>query len=246
ESTTGLSSEDAVSKIRGKAGTQVVLKVVHKGQSESKDITITRGKIAIKSVKLETKTVNNKKIAVIKINQFGDDTKALLDQTIDKVTTGGYAGVVVDLRNNPGGYLETAVQTISDWIDEDQVAVKEVGFNNAEHLYKTEGMPRLKGMKTVILVNGGSASASEIVAGALQDYGAATLVGEKTFGKGSVQELENLRSDSEIKITVAKWYTPKGRGIHKIGLEPDIKVELTTDDAKANRDPQMDKALGLF
>ena len=131
-------------------------------------------------------------------------------------------------------------------MDDGWVVLKEVAFNNAEKIYKAEGVPRLKGMKTVVLINVGSASASEIVAGALQDYKLATLVGEKTFGKGSVQELENLRDDSQLKITVAKWFTPKGRGIDKTGLEPDVLVELTADDAQNKRDPQMDKALELL
>ncbi len=246
ESTAGITADDAVSKIRGKAGTDIKLTVKHKGKTDSVDINITRGRIEIKSVKLSSKDVAGKKIAVIKLSQFGDDTKGLLDQTIDKVTTGGYSGIILDLRNNPGGYLDTAVTTISDWIDEGQLAVKEVGYGDNQKEYKTEGVPRLKGMKTIVLVNGGSASASEIVSGALQDYGAATLVGEKTFGKGSVQELQELQSGSEIKITVAKWFTPKGRGIDKKGLEPDVKIELTADDAEHDRDPQMDKALELF
>jgi carboxyl-terminal processing protease len=226
---------------------------LHKDSSDPVDITITRAKIEIKSIKLETKMVGNpdaaggaRKIAIIKMNQFGDDTKGLLDRAIDTVTTGGYSGLVLDLRNNPGGYLETAVSTVADWVDDGTVAVKEIGNDKKEKLYKTEGVPRLKGIKTIILVNGGSASASEIVAGALQDYKAATLVGEKTFGKGSVQELQELKGDSEIKVTVAKWFTPNGRGIDKKGLEPDVKVELTSADAQNNRDPQMDKALELL
>ncbi len=246
ESTTGMSADQAVSKIRGKAGTEVKLTVLHKDQKQSQVITITRGRIEIKSVKLDSKEVNGKKIAVIKMNQFGDDTKGLLDQDIAKVITGGYSGLILDLRNNPGGYLPTAIDTISNWVNEGEVAVKEVDYAGKETLHKTEGSPRLKGIKTVVLVNGGSASASEIVAGALQDYKLATLVGEKTFGKGSVQELLPLRGDSEIKVTVAKWFTPKGRGIHKVGLEPDVKVEMSADDIKNQKDPQMDKALELL
>ncbi|MEO8065973.1 MAG: S41 family peptidase [Candidatus Doudnabacteria bacterium] len=246
ESTQGMSVDLAVSKIRGKEGTTVNLNILHKGQTTTQDITITRAKIVVKSVKLDSKNINGKQIAVIKMNEFGDDTKGLLDQAIGTIAKGNYSGVILDLRNNPGGYLETAISTISNWIGSDQVAVKEIGYGNDEKNYKTSGISRLKGMKTVILVNGGSASASEIVAGALQDYKVATLVGEKTFGKGSVQELQDLSGGSEIKITVAKWYTPKGRGIHKIGLDPDIKVQLTPDDTKNKKDPQMDKALELL
>jgi len=236
----------AVTKIRGAAGTVVKLSILHKGKETASDISITRAKIEIKSVKMDVKDDNGKKIAVIKINQFGDDTKGLLDQAISSVASGSYSGLILDLRNNPGGYLETAVSTISNWIDPGQIAVKEIGYGNSEKDYKTDGVPRLKGMKTVILVNEGSASASEIVSGALQDYKAATLVGTKTFGKGSVQELNELSGDSEVKVTVAKWYTPKGRGINKTGLDPDIKVDLSEDDVKNQKDPQMDKALELL
>lgn len=245
-STQGMTVDQAVLRIRGKEGTTVRLSILHKGKTAAQDINITRAKIQVKSLKLETKEINQKKIAVIKINEFGDDTKGLLDQAVDTIVKGSNSGIVLDMRNNPGGYLDTAVSTISNWIDPEQVAVKEKGFGNDEKDYKTSGVPRLKGIKTVILVNGGSASASEIVAGALQDYKAATLVGEKTFGKGSVQELQQLPGESEIKITVAKWFTPKGRGINKIGLEPDIKVERTADDITNKKDPQMDKALELL
>lgn len=244
ESTQGMSVDTAVSKIRGKAGTVVKLKVLHKSKSQSTDISITRAKIEIKSVKFEIKEIDNKRIAVIKLSQFGDDTKGLFDQAVDKVVTGNYSAIILDLRNNPGGYLETAVSTVSNWIEKGKVALKEVGNESKD--YNTEGVTRLKGIKTIVLVNGGSASASEIVAGALQDYKAATLVGEKTFGKGSVQVLEDLKSNTQIKITVAKWFTPLNRGIDKTGLEPDVKVERTNEDMEANRDPQMDKALELL
>jgi carboxyl-terminal processing protease len=245
-STSGQAVDDVVTEIRGKAGTTVKLTILHKGANTPIDITITRANIQIKSVNLDTKTDNGKKIAVIKISQFGDDTKGLLDQAIGTITSGNYQGIVLDLRNNPGGYLDTAVSTISNWIDSNQLAVKEISYGNNEKDYNTDGVPRLKGTKTVVLVNGGSASASEIVSGALQDYGVATLVGEKTFGKGSVQELVDLKDNTEVKITVAKWYTPKGRGINKTGLEPDIKIDLTAADAAASKDPQMDKALELL
>ncbi len=244
--TQGMTVDEAVSKIRGQAGTQVKLTILSKNQKDPKEITITRAKIEIKSVKLESKEINGKKIAVIKLSQFGDDTQGLLDQAIDSVLTGNYAGLVLDLRNNPGGYLETAVSTIANWVGPNQIAVKEIGNDKTEKDSKTSGLARLKGIKTIVLVNGGSASASEIVAGALQDYQVATLVGEKTFGKGSVQVLQNLKNNTELKVTIAKWFTPKRRGIDKTGLEPDIKVELTADDVTNKRDPQMDKALDLL
>jgi len=246
ESTLGMSVDLAVSKIRGEAGTVVKLTILHKDADESEVIEITRAKIEIKSVKLESKEIEGKRYAVIKMSQFGEDTKGLLDHVIDTVVTGNYAGIVLDLRNNPGGYLEVAVDTISDWIDADKVALKEKGNDGKEKDYFTDGVPRLKGIKTIVLVNGGSASASEIVAGALQDYGVATVVGEKTFGKGSVQELQNMKGNSEIKVTVAKWLTPNGRAIDKVGLDPDVVVEFTAEDIEASRDPQMDKAIELL
>ncbi|MGE5392569.1 MAG: S41 family peptidase [Candidatus Saccharibacteria bacterium] len=246
ESTNGLSVDQAVTKIRGKAGTDVTLQILHKNQKEPLDIKITRAKIEVKSAKFETQTINDKKIGVIKVSRFGDDTKGLFDHDVDVILSGNYQGVIIDLRNNPGGYLETAVDLASAWVDNGQTVVKEVNYANQVKDYNATGLARLKGIKTVVLVNGGSASASEILAGCLQDYGAATLVGEKTFGKGSVQELNELKDGSDVKITVAKWQTPKGRSINKNGLEPDLKVDRTQADADANRDPQMDKALELM
>jgi len=244
--TIGMTTDQAVSKIRGKAGTQVKLTITHKGSSGSQDITITRDNIVIKSVEFSDKTVSGKKIAVVKVSRFGDDTEGLFNQAIDKILSQNYQGVIIDLRNDPGGYLPTAIALGSDWIDNGKVVVKEKGFGQADTDYKAEGTPRLKGIKTVVLVNGGSASASEILAGALQDYKIATLVGEKTFGKGSVQELNEMKDNSELKVTIAKWFTPNDRGIDKIGLDPDVKVDLTADNIKNQQDPQMDKALELM
>jgi len=162
------------------------------------------------------------------------------------ILAGNYQGIIVDLRNNPGGYLSTAVAVASNWVENNKVVVKEVDYQDRTEDYKASGLARLAGIKTVVLVNHGSASASEILAGALQDYKLATIVGEKTFGKGSVQELSELANDSTIKITIAKWQTPNGRSIDKNGLEPDMVVERTVADIEADRDPQMDKALELM
>jgi carboxyl-terminal processing protease len=246
ESTAGMSVDAAVSKIRGKAGTEVKLTILHKGSKEAQEITIVRAKIEVKSVKFETKEVGGKKIGVIKVNRFGEDTEGLINHNIDIILAGNYSGVIVDLRNNPGGYLDAAVGIASNWVDPGKVVVREVKYNGEVKDYQASGLSRLKGIKTVVLVNDGSASASEILAGALQDYKLATIVGQKTFGKGSVQELSNLSKDTTLKITVAKWNTPNGRSIDKNGLEPDVKVELTREDAEAERDPQMDKALELL
>lgn len=246
ESTSGISVDAAVDKIRGKAGTDVKITVLHKGKDEAKELTITRAKIEVKSVKFETKEINGGKIGVIKMNRFGEDTKGLVDHAVDVILSGNYKGVVIDLRNNPGGYLDSSVSIASNWVDEGQTVVKEVNYKGDVKDYKARGLARLKGMKTVVLVNEGSASASEILSGALQDYGLATLVGTKTFGKGSVQELTSLSSNTTLKVTVAKWHTPKDRSIDKNGLEPDVKVDLTREDYEAGKDPQMDKALELM
>jgi carboxyl-terminal processing protease len=246
ESTATMTVDQAVSKIRGKAGTDVTLTILHSGKRQSQDIKITRAHINVKSVKLIEKDDNGKKVAVITVSQFGDDTKQLFEQAVEKVLANGDQGVVIDLRNDPGGYLDTAVALASNWVDSGQTVVKEVNYKGETNSHNASGVNRLKGIKTIVLVNGGSASASEILSGALQDYGFATLVGEKTFGKGSVQQLDELSDGSEIKVTIAKWFTPKDRGINHTGLEPDVKVERTSDDINAGRDPQMDKALELL
>lgn len=246
ESTSGMTVDAAVAKIRGQAGTDVALTILHSGKRQAQDIKITRAHINVKSVKLAEKDDNGKKIAVLTISQFGDDTKGLFDAAVEKILSNGDQGIILDLRNDPGGYLDTAVSIASNWVDSGQTVVQEKNYQGEVTKYPASGVNRLKGIKTVVLVNGGSASASEILSGSLQDYKLATLVGEKTFGKGSVQELESLKDNSEIKITVAKWLTPNGRGINKIGLDPDVKVTLSSEDANAGKDPQMDKALDLL
>ncbi len=246
ESTSGMTVDQAVAKIRGKAGTIVTLNILHAGKSQAQDIKITRETIKIPSVKLSNKEVDGKKIAVLTINRFGDDTEGLFQHDVDLILSGNYQGLIIDLRNNPGGYLDAAVALGSNWIDSGKPVVKEVNYAGEVKDYNASGLSRLKGIKTMVLVNGGSASASEILAGALQDYKYATLIGEKTFGKGSVQELQDLTSDTSVKITVAKWHTPNDRSIDKNGLEPDVKVERTPEDIAADKDPQMDKALELI
>jgi len=152
---------------------------------------------------------------------------------------------VLDLRNDPGGYLDRAISMASEWVGND-VVVKERRQGEITETYRGAAPARLKDIKTVVLVNQGSASAAEIVAGALQDYGKAKLVGMKTFGKGSVQDYAEFPDKSAVKITIAEWLTPKDRSIDKQGIEPDVKVEFNPDDANANRDPQLDKAIELL
>jgi carboxyl-terminal processing protease len=243
ESTTDWSVDQAVSKIRGPHGTEVTLTIYHQGDSKTQDIKITRQKIEVKSVKLEYKQQDGKKIAIISMSVFGTDTKALFDKAVNDVITSGAKGLVLDLRNNPGGYLEAAVDSASQWIEKDKLVVTEAHSEKSSIPYNSFGYKRLAGVKTVVLINGGSASASEILAGALQDYKIAALIGEKSFGKGSVQELIDLPGDTAVKVTVAKWILPNGRNLNKDGLNPDIEVKISDDDIKNQRDPQLDRAL---
>lgn len=243
EATDGMAVDEAVSKIRGEEGTQVTLTLFREGEPNTFDVTITRQKIEVKSVKLEYKEINGKRIALITLSRFGDDTKELFDAAIIDIQKNNPSGVIIDQRNNPGGYLDTSVELASEWLEKGKLVVTEAHSEKNIVTYNSLGYNRLGDFKTIVLINGGSASAAEILAGALKDNGKATLIGEKSFGKGSVQELVPLGKDSAVKVTIAKWITPGGKNLNTGGLEPDIKVELTADDAKAQRDPQLDRAL---
>ncbi len=243
EDVADLSVDEAVNRIRGPEGSQVTLSVFREGKEGIFDIKITRQKIEIKSVKVDYKTVGNKKIAVISISRFGDDTKQLFLNAVNDINSKGVSGIVVDLRNNPGGYLESAVDLASQWLEEGKLVVKEEHSEKDAIVYNSTGGNQLGKYKTIILINGGSASAAEILAGALKDNGKASLIGEKSFGKGSVQELVPLTDSTAIKVTIAKWITPGGKNLNKDGLNPDIEVKLSDDDLKNQKDPQMDKAL---
>ncbi len=242
-STEGMSSNEAVALIRGKAGTNVKLTIYREGISGTKEIEITRAPITVKSLSWEY--VDAGRTAHIKVRQFNDDTMPLFDQAINALTKkSGVHSIILDLRGNPGGYLDSAVKMAGEW-NGDSVVVSEKDRNgnaNSHIAYKTA---RLAAYKTVVLVDGGSASASEIVSGALKDWGKAKIVGVKTFGKGSVQELDNLPDGSQVKLTIAKWFTPKGANIDEQGIEPDVKVELTDADYNNDKDPQLDKAIEL-
>lgn len=245
--TRGLTIEEAVAKIRGPAGTQVLLIVFHKGATKPTEIKITRAKIEIKSLSFEIRESGGKKIGILKLRRFGDETQGEVEKAINEFLLRGIEGVIFDLRNNPGGFIDSAIEVASNWVKEGEVVViQRYGNGMSDDVYKAEGGNRLAGMPTVILLNGGSASASEIVAGALRDHGLAKLVGEKSFGKGSVQEIVDLRGSAQIKLTIAKWLTPKGHDLNKEGLEPDEKVELTDEDFQNDRDPQLDRALDIL
>jgi len=242
ESTLGMNVDEAVKKIRGDKGSEVILTVIRDGEDRPLEISIIRGVIVVKSVKSE---MLDNDLLLITISNFNDDTLSLFRDTLQTALLNNPKGIILDLRNNPGGYLDTAVAVASAWVPEGPVVVEQFGEGRREEYFALGGAP-LQSIKTVILINGGSASASEIVAGALRDYKKATLVGEKTFGKGSVQGLRDLSNGSSLKVTVAQWLTPGGDYINDKGIEPDIAVELTMEDVNAERDPQLDKAIDLI
>jgi carboxyl-terminal processing protease len=242
-STAEMNVDEAVSKIRGTKGTDVTLTIYREGRPSTFDVKITRDRIDIKSLKVSYQTINGKTIAVLKLSRFGDDTKDLFNQAVKDVQAHNVQGIVLDLRSNPGGYLDTAVDVASHWLPKGQLVVKEEHSQKDTTLYNSNGTNELGAIKTVILINGGSASASEIVAGALQDHGVAPLIGTKSFGKGSVQELVSLPGNSAVKVTIAKWITPNGKNLNKDGLVPNTEVKLSEEDINGNKDPQLDKAL---
>ena len=239
EAVEGLDATTVASKVRGEKGTTVKL-VMQRGE-EQKEFTITRAEVTDASVRW---SIDNG-IGTITMSRFDDDTGRLTTQAATEFKAQGVKGVVLDLRGNGGGYLSAAVDVAGIWLD-NKVVVTEKANGKVTGTEKTGSNALLAGMKTVVLVNGASASASEIVAGALQDHKVATIVGEKTFGKGTVQKVVNLLDGRLLKVTIARWYTPNGKNITKEGISPDTKVELTSEDANAGRDPQLDMAKGLF
>ncbi len=238
KSTSGLSISEAVNKIRGEANTTVKLKIVRGGQELN--LEIKRTQITIPSVKSEILPGN---IGLMTISRFGPDTAQLSREAASSFKAANVKGVILDLRGDPGGLLDAAVSVSSLWLDPSQTVLLEKQDGRVVKTFKASGNPVLKGIKTVVLINEGSASASEITAGALKDNGSASLIGTKSYGKGSVQQLERLQDGSLLKVTSAHWFTPKGNGIDKIGIEPDQKIERSDDDYKNNRDPQKDAAI---
>jgi carboxyl-terminal processing protease len=243
--TMGMALDYAVSIIRGRKGTTVKLLIARRGWAEPQEVPIVRDTIVVNSVKAEIREVDGRKYGLITISHFNEDTEARFNQAVRAVLLDTPDGVILDLRNNPGGFLDTAVKVAGEWIAHDVVLKEKFGDKETKD-YVSDGGARLDGLRTVVLVNGGSASASEIVAGALQDYGKAVIVGSQTYGKGSVQDYTEYDDGSALKLTVALWYTPKERSIDKDGISPDIEVENSPDDFNLDRDPQMDKALDVL
>ena len=235
-----MSIYEAISYIRGPANTQVRLKVLREGETEPFDVDLTRARIEVPLVESEMRADG---IAYVALLGFDPNATAKLAEEIDGLLAQNPKGMILDLRGNPGGLLSESVMTPSLFLPRDTLVVIERFKDGSETRYATEERPIVPDLPLVVLVDGGSASASEIVAGALQDHGRAVLIGEKTFGKGSVQLLHDLSSGAQLRVTVARWFTPKDRAIHGDGLEPDIPVEITAEDADAGRDPQLERAV---
>lgn len=238
EDVSALSADEVATKIRGDVGSEVKLTLV-RGREEL-DFTLTREKINNLSAYVEYQGDT----AVLTITRFDSDTGKIVSGIADEIVSKGINRIVVDLRSNGGGYVNSAVDVTSLWVDGDLVMdQRSLSGLNGEKYYAQRGKAVLKGKSTIVLTNGSTASAAEIMAGALRDYGAATLLGEKTYGKGVVQVVRELSGGNKLKVTIARWYTPHGANINQEGIAPDVEVVRSFDDINANRDPQLDAAL---
>lgn len=242
ESTAGMNIDTAVSKIRGEKGTEVSLRIL-RDKKDDLTIKITRDTIKIDSVKWQ---MLDGKIGYIAISQFSENTSSLMERAAADLTGQGATSILLDLRGNPGGLLTSATAIADLWLPSGKTIVQEKRGNVVVDTAHSMNGGAFVGMKTVVLINGGSASASEIVAGALKDNGAATLIGEKSYGKGSVQQIEKFTGGSELKVTMARWYRPNGENIDKKGISPDQEIKLSNEDFEAGRDPQKDAAIKLL
>ncbi len=248
ESTAGITADDAVKKMRGPKGTELHMKIVrlneNKEAEDPREVTVVRDTIHIKSVRVEYKDGD---LAHVRISQFGEDTITEFNRAITDMQARNVRGIVVDVRNDPGGILHVVTVIASKFLAPHAVVVMEQDAQGKRTNLYTTGKNPLVTMPTVVLMNEGSASASEILAGALRDNREdVVLVGKKTFGKGSVQELIPTSATTAAKITIAKWLTPKGEQINETGIAPDVEVDYTTEDYEAGRDPQLDKALDIL
>ena len=240
ESAEDITVSEAVTKIRGPKGEEVTLTIVREG--EEIVVKIVRDTISIASVEWEIQGTTG----VISIGRFGDDTVSLTRKAAQELKDKGATDIVLDVRGNPGGLLDAAVGVSGIWLPKGTTVLEEKRNGEVVQTFKTDSQPILAGIPTVVLINGGSASASEIVAGALHDQKAATLIGTQSYGKGSVQRVIPLNGGGSLKVTIARWFTPAGKNIDKEGISPDQEVKLTADDREAKRDPQLQKALDFL
>ena len=234
-----MSADEISKKIRGESGTEVTVSVVRDG--EEKTFTMKRETINNVSAYVDY----DGKTAIITVTRFDNDTGTMVQGFANEFEKKGIKKVILDLRSNGGGYVSAAKDLLSLWLDNKDILIQKSKHLGSETMTSASGKAILGDMKTIVLVNGSTASASEIVAGALQDYDKATIVGETTYGKGVVQNLYELSGGTTLKVTTAEWYTPNDRSINKTGITPDVEVERSYEDINAMRDPQMDKAKSL-
>ena len=239
ESTSGMAIDTAVSKIRGNKGTTVQLNII-RNKSQTMSFTITRDTIKLPSV---TTKILSGNIGYMQITTFGDDTSSLAETAATTFTNDHVKGIILDLRGNPGGLVDAAVHVSSLWLPANKLIMQEKRGSVIVQTYTSLGDDSLNGIPTVVLLNDGSASASEITAGALHDNGDATIIGIKSYGKGSVQEVQNFSDGSELKVTVARWYRPDGENIDKKGITPDQTVQLTDQNIQQGNDTQEQAAI---
>lgn len=232
-----LEADEIATRLRGDTGTTVDLTIVRDG--EEKTFTLTREAINNVSAYIEY----NGNTAIIHVTRFDTDTGSIIRDFTKEFSGKNINKVILDLRDNGGGYVSAAKDLLGLWVDSQAILIQKSSKLPDETTYASHGLATLSNMKTVVLVNGSTASASEIVAGALKDYGKATIIGETTYGKGVVQQLVNLSNGTLLKVTTAHWYTPNGNTINKTGITPDIEVTRSYDDINKNIDPQLDAAL---
>ena len=252
--TANLAIEEAVNMIRGKKGTKVTL-TIQTETNPTRDVELIRDAIKIPTIEWKLIEQGNKKIAYMQIYSFNQTVDSEFKKASEEILKSGATGFIVDLRNNPGGLLDSAINLAGWFLDKNKVVVNEAFGNGTKNEFRSDGNAALKQYPTVVLMNGGSASASEILAGALHDNRNIKIVGEKSFGKGSVQELQNYGDGSSLKVTIAKWLTPNGISISEKGIEADIEVKFKEEDLKEEgkieigtpgKDAQLDKAIEIL
>lgn len=241
--TSEMSLWDAIMNIRGEPGSDVVLTMIREGEEDTLDITITRSKIHVPSIETSFIESEDKKLAHVALYSFADDTYLEFLDAIREIQLEGADALVLDLRLNGGGFLDVSIEILGEFFEDEVKGVIVKNGDGTNEILYTNGNGSIPDMPVVVLIDGGSASASEIVAGALQDHGRALLMGETSFGKGSVQELTDLMGGSSIRITVAKWFTPKDRTIDKEGIEPDVTIEMEVVAIDSEEDVQLNAAL---
>lgn len=241
EDTRDWSLDEAVSHIRGPRNSHVILTLYREETSQPFDVDLQRDEIIIPSVETEFIDFNGKKVAHVKLSSFNERTDAEWDQAVREITQQQPAGIILDMRNNPGGLFDTAIDVVSDFIPEGVVVTQQGRFNNQD--YRSTGSGRLKNFPVEVLVNKGSASASEIVAGALRDRKNAQLIGEKTFGKGTVQDRQILNNGGALHVTIAQWLLPSGEWIHHEGIPVNVEVQ---DDPETEQDEALQRALEVL